>query len=146
MTARLGHSLLVWTSLLLLLAGSFLRTGMVLCISDHGDHGHVSLETNCVSACESECAQTGKSSTDESATSAGAHSGCRDVPVEVDPTTPKRLSSTAPQFDQTSDIPVAILDAPIALSPAYSSNARLNGFDPRPPAALSRLRVIVLQV
>jgi len=146
MTARLAHSLFVWTCLLLLGAGSFLRPGMVLCISDHGDHGHVSLEANCASACETACLQAGDVRDENLATAVGAHNDCRDVPIELDPTTSTRESKSVPQFDKSETIPVAILEAPIALASSYTPRTRLGESVPRPPAALSRLRVIVLQV
>jgi len=142
-TTRFAHSLFAWTCLLLLGAASFLRPGMVLCISDHG---HVRIETNCASACESLCAESCEPASAFLSTALGAHNDCRDVPLKLDPTSLTRSDRGTTEFAAHADIPVAILDVPFRLVQDSPSASAANEDNPRPPAALSRLRVIVLQV
>jgi len=140
---RFAHSLLAWTCLLLLGAASFLRPGMVLCISDHG---HVRIELNCNSACETLCAESCEPAPPSLATASGAHNDCRDVPIELDPTSLTRADKGVPQFAAHPEIPVAVLEVPLALTLSCEPGFSVSESVPRPPAALSRLRVIVLQV
>ncbi len=144
MITRFTHSLFTWTCLLILGAASFLRPGMVLCISEHG---HVRLETNCATSCETMCADSCDEQESQAlAAATGTNDDCRDVPLELDPTSLTRADKGVAQFAAQTDVPVAILEVPFALMPGSASATAANDDKPRPPAALRRLRVIVLQV
>lgn len=144
MTSRFAHSLFSWTCLLLLGAASFLRPGMVLCISEHG---HVRLETNCATSCETMCADSCDEQDSQAFSAAnGTDNDCRDVPLEIDPTSSTRADKGVAQFAAHTDIPVAILEVPFALTPGCTAASTAVDDNPRPSAALSCLRVIVLQV
>lgn len=143
MTTRFAHSLFTWTCLLLLGAASFLRPGMVLCISDHG---HVRVETNCASACEELCVDSCEQASQPTSHAGSTSNGCRDVPLEFDTTSPTRTDKGAPQVAAQLDLPVAILSVPLAVSRGSIFAFTADDGEPRPRAALGRLRMIVLQV
>lgn len=143
MTTRFTHSLLAWTCLLLLGAASFLRPGMVLCISEHG---HVRIEANCASTCETRCAEACEPAPHSVATASGTGNDCRDVPLELEPTSLTRTDTTGKAFAANAEIPTAILEVPFVFTPGCSTAWRTDDSIPRPPAELGRLRMIVLQV
>lgn len=141
--SRFSHSLLAWTCLLLLGAASFLRPGMVLCISEHG---HVRIEANCASTCETLCAEACEQPPHSIANASGTGNDCRDVPLELEPTSLTRADSSMVGLAANADIPSAILDVPFVFTLSCSSAWRTDDSIPRPPAELGRLRAIVLQV
>lgn len=144
MPLRRLQSLLAWLCVLLIAAGSFVRPGTVLCISDHG---HLRLEVNCASACEDSCRDTAPTSQGERpAALAAAPSDCRDVPVELCRITVQRPDNFVANPAPTCDLPIAILDVPLALA-----NARVPQFDsrdrvPKQREQLSALGGVILNI
>lgn len=143
MAPRFATAFVAWMCVLLIAAAALLRPGLVLCVSEHG---HVAIEANCRSECRAECTIACEHETEHGFEAHGTNGGCRDLPVEFDLTSLQQRAAKATGAFMASDVPVAILEVPVALAGSYAPRSVPRELEPRPTIQLCALRVTIIQI
>ncbi|MBN8597685.1 MAG: hypothetical protein J0L78_08435 [Planctomycetes bacterium] len=141
MATRGTTTLMAWLCMALVALAAVARPGMVLCVSQHG---HVAVEVNCDGACENGCTEACHPAAGPTAD--GTDGPCRDLPVEFDLTTLQQREAKTLPAAIALDLPVAILEMPVALINAAIGHPTPRESTLRPVPQLSALRVTILQI
>lgn len=143
MNSRFATTLIAWMCVLLIGAAAMLRPGLVLCVSEHG---HVALEASCGAACEAVCTDSCDQERGHDRAIDGTDGGCRDLPVESDLTSLQQREGKVAGSFAVSDLPVSILELPLAIASGDAAKSAPLDVAPRVPAQLCALRVTIIQV